>query len=104
MELKNVKDMAAKRKRSSDLIGGSAEENNVSSSIHAAKSPTKNLLAEFEKDDTLEPNSQVFADVNAQKPKSSTNVAVPVRQPQPKAELDGEAREAGFQGRQERRD
>ena len=54
------------RKRSSELPGIVKQE-----SGSAIKNPTKNLLAEFEKDETLEPNSTVFMD---QQP-SSTNLA-----------------------------
>ena len=52
----------ALRKRSSEVAG--SVKDGKANHLHqvVVKSPTKNLLTEFEKDETLEPNSTVFTD------------------------------------------
>ena len=60
-EFKKVKADLTLRKRSSEAVRGSSKDE---SDRNQAKSPAKNLLTEFEKDETLEPNSAVFMDSN----------------------------------------
>ena len=61
-ELKKVQDMALRK--SSEVVALASDNDSSPDRMikHGTKSPTKNLLTEFEKDETLEPNSSVFMD------------------------------------------
>lgn len=61
-ELKKVQDMAQRKRSSEAALGSDKDTSPDHRSNQGVKSPTKNLLTEFEKDETLEPNSSVFMD------------------------------------------
>ena len=114
-ELKKVQDVTL-RKSSENVALASDNDSSPDRMIkNGTKSPTKNLLTEFEKDETLEPNSSVFMDtytvVQPTSASTSSGALGPVQpalqllnKPPSATEATAGEREAGFIGRPERRD